>query len=469
MTQPHVVIIGGGFAGLEAAQNIAKAHRDARITVLDRRNHHLFQPLLYQVATAGLSPADISMPIRTALRRHPNVEVRLCEVTDADLKARRLETSLGPIDYDFIIFAAGATHSYFGNDQWEEFAPGLKTLEQATEIRRRVLRAFELAEFETDPGKLEELLTFVVVGAGPTGVELAGAIGEISRFTLTRDFRRIDPSKTKILLIEAGPRVLASFAEELSLEAAHDLEKLGVAVRTDTLVTDIDAEGVMLGDERISAGTVVWAAGVRASALGRAIARTSSAQLDDQGRVRVEPDLSIPGHPEAFVLGDQAYVEQEDGAPVPGQAPGAIQMGRHVAKVINAARMGSQRPPFRYFDKGQMATIGRAAAVAETQGWKLHGFVAWLVWCFVHILYLIGFRNRLLVFAQWLWSYVTYRRGARLITETDWRQERPDSETDEEAESPDQEAPNAKPTPKASGANGKDESKAAPREGAAAE
>ncbi|MBX7084454.1 MAG: NAD(P)/FAD-dependent oxidoreductase [Nannocystaceae bacterium] len=411
-----MVVVGGGFAGLAAARALAPAGDTVEVTVVDRRNHHLFQPLLYQVAMAGLSPADISMPIRAVLERQRNAAVRLGEARDIDLDARVLHTDTGALPYDYLVLACGATHSYFGHDAWEPFAPGLKTLEQATEIRRRVLTAFELAELEGDRERRRELLTFVVVGGGPTGVELAGALGELSRHTLSRDFRRIDPSGTRVILIEGGPRVLPSFDPELSHSAARALERLGVTIWTETRVTHIDEHGVRAGDETVRAATVLWAAGVRASPLGRAL----GVPLDGAGRVVVEPDLSIAGHPEVFVLGDQAHALHE-GAPLPGLAPVAMQQGRAAARNILADLRGVAREPFAYFDKGSMATIGRARAVAQSHRLKLDGLIAWLAWCFVHILYLVGFRNRLLVFIQWIWSYLRYRRGARLITQHDWR------------------------------------------------
>lgn len=412
----RVVVVGGGFAGLEAAKALGAAGDGVEVVLIDRRNHHLFQPLLYQVAMAGLSPADISMPIRAVLERHRNVFVRLGEVTDVDLAARVVHADTGDVPYDYLVMACGATHSYFGRDEWEEFAPGLKTLEHATEIRRRVLTAFELAELEPDKLRRRELLTFVVVGGGPTGVELAGALGELSRHTLSRDFRSVDPGSTRVILVEGGPRVLPSFDIELSQSAARSLEKLGVTIWTDTRVTHIDGHGVRAGDETVRAATVLWAAGVRASPLGRVL----RVPCDGAGRVIVEPDLSIPGHPEVFVIGDQAYCES-NGEPIPGLAPAATQQGRAAAKAILADRRGHAREPFAYFDKGTMATIGRARAVAQSHAFKLDGFVAWMAWCFVHIFYLIGFRNRMLVFLQWVWSYVRYRRGARLITQREWK------------------------------------------------
>ncbi|MCA9708228.1 MAG: NAD(P)/FAD-dependent oxidoreductase, partial [Myxococcales bacterium] len=415
---PHVVIVGGGFAGLNAARRLLRSGpRSLRITLVDRRNHHLFQPLLYQVAMAGLSPADISAPIRSILGGDPRISVRMAEVQRVALDDKRLETSAGPMAYDFLLLACGATHAYFGHDEWEPHAPGLKTIEQATEMRRRVLRAYEQAEIEEDLEMRRRLLTFVVVGGGPTGVELAGALGELSRHTLGRDFRRIDPGSTRVLLIEGGPRILPAFDPELSRQATRSLEKLGVTVWTNTRVTDIGEDYVRAGDETVNAHTVLWAAGVRASP----VSQTLGVPVDGAGRVVVEPDLSVPGHPEVFVAGDQAHFDQPDGTTVPGLCPAAIQMGRHAAVNILHDLAGEQREPFDYFDKGIMATIGRATAVVQSGRFQISGFIAWLAWCFVHILYLIGFRNRILVFIQWIWSYVRYRRGARLITEHEWR------------------------------------------------
>ncbi len=414
----HVVIVGGGFAGINAAQRLlAGGPPSLRVTLVDRRNHHLFQPLLYQVAMAGLSPADISVPIRSIVGGDARAAVRMAEVTGIDLEARRLATSEGPLDYDYLLLACGATHAYFGHDAWEEHAPGLKTIEQATEIRRRVLTAFERAEVEDDAEARRRLLTFVVVGGGPTGVELAGALGELSRHTLGRDFRRIDPGATRVLLIEGGERILPAFDPELSRKATRSLERLGVTVWTSTRVTEIAADHVRAGHEVVHAATVLWAAGVRASPVSRML----GVPLDREGRVIVEPDLSVPGHPEVMVLGDQASFRQADGTLVPGVAPAAIQQGRHAAVNVLHDLRGEQRERFEYFDKGIMATIGRASAVAQTGRLRLSGFVAWLAWSFIHIVYLIGFRNRALVFFQWVWSYVRYRRGARLITEHEWR------------------------------------------------
>jgi NADH dehydrogenase len=387
------------------------------VLVVDRRNHHLFQPLLYQVAMAGLSPADIAAPTRSLLSRYRAVRVIQSEVTSIDLAARVVRGAFGEAAYDYLVLATGAGHAYFGHEAWEPFAPGLKTLEQATEIRRRVLTAFERAENEDDPERRRRYLTFAVVGGGPTGVELAGAIGEMSRLTLARDFRHVDPTLARVILIEAGPRILPSFDEALASAATRDLEALGVQVWTLGRVTRIDADGVEVGSERIAAGTVLWAAGVRASPLGA----LPGAELDAIGRVKVEADLSLAGHPEVFVLGDLAHVVGADGQPLPGVAPVALQQGRHVARVIMADTSHAPRPSFRYVDKGKMATIGRSRAIVETRRLRVTGWLAWLVWLVVHIYYLSSFRNRLLVLIQWAWSYVTFGRGARLIVEKDWR------------------------------------------------
>jgi NADH:ubiquinone reductase (H+-translocating) len=421
-SRTSIVVVGGGFAGLQAARTLASgAGPDVDIVVVDRRNHHLFQPLLYQVATAGLSPADISMPIRSVLAGYRNVSVRLGEVFDVDIERRVVHADTGRMPYDYLVLACGATHSYFGHGEWEEHAPGLKTLEQATEIRRRVLTAFELAELEDDRARRRELLTFVIVGGGPTGVELAGALGELSRHTLSDDFRRVDPSATRVILIEGGPRILASFDPELSRSATRSLEQLGVTIWTDTRVTHVDGHGVRAGEEYVRAATVLWAAGVNASPLGRVF----GLPLDSVGRVPVEADLSLAGHREIFVIGDQARFEHE-GEPLPGLAPVAMQQGRAAARNILADLREHSREPFVYFDKGSMATIGRANAVAQGRTFKLDGFTAWLAWCFIHILYLVGFRNRMLVFLQWVWSYIRYRRGARLITNRDWQLDEPE-------------------------------------------
>ena len=417
---PRVVIVGAGFGGLTAARALARA--PARITVIDRKNHHTFQPLLYQVATAGLSPSEIAAPIRSILRGRDNVEVLLGEVTGFDLARRLVETPEQKIPYDYLVVAAGASHAYFGHDDWEPFAPGLKTIEDALEIRRRVLLAFELAERQAAAGESRLALNFVVVGAGPTGVELAGTLAEISRHALLHEFRAIDPKSTQILLIEGGPRVLPTYPEELSSSAQEQLQQLGVEVRTSALVTGVEPGVVRVGETRLAAAVILWAAGVAASPLGK----TLGVPVDRAGRVAVEPDLSLPDHPEVFVIGDLAALKDESGRMLPGVAPVAMQQGRYVAKIIQRELEGATeaaakaqpppRPGFHYWDKGSLATIGRAAAVAEFGKLHISGFIAWLAWLFVHILFLIGFRNRLLVFIEWAWSYVTYERGARLIT-----------------------------------------------------
>lgn len=406
---PHVVILGGGFAGLRCARALRGA--PVRITLIDRSNHHLFQPLLYQVATASLSPSDIASPIRSILKRQKNLEVWMGEAVDVDVDRRVVVLRDGEVPYDYLVVATGVTHAYFGRDDWAPHAPGLKTVDDALEIRRRFLLAFETAEREADEAARRRLLTFVIVGAGPTGVELAGAMAEIARQVMPREFRSIDTTTARILLVEGADRVLPGYAPSLSAKARRQLERLGVEVRTGARVTEIEEGAVWIGDERIEAGNVFWAAGVAASPLGARL----GAEVDRAGRVKVAPDLSVPGHPEVFVAGDLAAVEQ-GGRPVPGVAPAAMQMGRHVARAIRADLEGRPRPVFRYFDKGSLATIGRAAAVAEIAGLKLSGLVAWLVWVFVHILYLIGFRNRLVVMVQWAWAYLMYQRGVRLIT-----------------------------------------------------
>jgi NADH:ubiquinone reductase (H+-translocating) len=406
---PHVVIIGGGFAGLYCARGLRRA--PVRVTMLDRRNHHLFQPLLYQVATAALNPSDIAMPIRSIFRRQRNVTVLLAEATGIDTAGKKVLLADGELAYDLLVVAAGAAHSYFGHDEWAQFAPGLKSIEDALDIRRRVLIAFERAEREPDAAARREELTFVIVGAGPTGVELAGALSEISRHTLERDFRHIDPTEARVILIEGLDRVLPAMSVEASTKARRQLEKLGVEVRASTRVTGIDGHGVSLGEERIPARTVLWAAGVAAAP----IARSLGAPLDRAGRVKVLPDLTVPYHDDVFVIGDLASIEQ-DGKPVPGVAPAAIQQGKQTAANLRRRVRGQALRPFHYRDKGTLATIGRARAVAELAGMKIGGFIAWLLWLFVHIFYLIGFRNRVLVLMQWGWAYLTHRRGARLIT-----------------------------------------------------
>lgn len=421
-TTKRVIVVGGGFGGLRVARALAR-DKHFEVTLLDRRNHHLFQPLLYQVAMAALSPAEIAYPIRTIFSGYRNVRVLLETAVGVDLAGKQLRTAgLGELPYDYLVLACGSRHSYFGHGEWEEYAPGLKSLEEATEIRRRVLTAFELAEKEPDPAKQRRLLTFVVIGGGPTGVELAGALGEISRYTLSRDFRRIDPERARVILIEAGPRILATFEEELSDKAARDLESLGVNVWTNTRVTQVTGEGVVLGEESVQAATVVWAAGVAPSELNASL----GVQLDRQGRIVVERDCSLPGHPEVFVIGDQAHFEEEPGKPaLPGLAPVAMQQGRHVAACILADLKGKPRPTFKYLDKGQMATIGRRRAIAQFRGLEFAGFFAWLAWLLVHIFYLIGFKNRVFVLFQWAWSYMAFQRGARLIVSKEWRGVRP--------------------------------------------
>jgi NADH dehydrogenase len=408
---PRVVVIGGGFGGLSAARSLAR--QPVRITLIDRKNHHTFQPLLYQVATAGLSPGDIAAPIRWILRGHTNVQVLLAEVVDFDLERRVVKLTDGEVPYDYLIVAAGATHSYFGHEQWEPLAPGLKTVEDALEIRRRVLLAFELAERQAAAqGGSQIALNFVVIGAGPTGVELAGTLAEIARRVLVRQFQFIDPRRTSIVLLEGGPRVLPAYPEDLSRSAEEQLRRLGVDVRTSTLLTGVEPDAVQIGATRLPAEVILWAAGVAASPLGNKL----RAPLDRAGRVQVEPDLSVPGHPEVFVIGDLAALKDKHGKMLPGLAPVAIQQGRAVADNIRRELKGRAREGFQYFDKGTLATIGRAAAVADFGKIHVSGFVAWLSWLFVHILFLIGFRNRVLVLIQWAWSYFTYERGARLIT-----------------------------------------------------
>lgn len=414
-----VVIVGGGFAGLSAAKAAGRL-KNVDVTLVDRRNHHLFQPLLYQVASAGLSPADIAAPIRNILSNYKNVKVLLGEVQSVDVHQNRVHADIGSLDYDYLLMACGANHSYFGNDQWEKNAPGLKTIEHATEIRRKILTAFEIAERCDDPEEQRKQLTFVVVGGGPTGVELAGAIGEMSRFTLARDFRSINAKSTRVFLMEAGPRILAAFPEDLSDRAARDLEKLGVQIWPNSRVSQVDSDGVSVGDERIRSATVLWAAGVQASPLGKQISNTSSeVELDRQGRVQVEPDLTLANHPNVFVAGDQAHALDKSGNPLPGLAPVAVQQGRYFGKMIAADLNGKPRTPFKYVDKGIMATIGRNKAVMQSGRWKMKGWFAWLAWLVVHIYFLTGFRNRFFVVLSWAWSYVTYRRGARLIVGKD--------------------------------------------------
>ena len=416
---PRVVIIGAGFGGLNAALILAKA--PVQVTLVDRHNYHTFQPLLYQVATAGLSPGEIAAPIRSIFRHNKNVEVLMSDVTGFDLDRRLVLTDDAKIPYDYLIVAAGASHAYFGHDDWEPFAPGLKTIEDAIEIRRRVLLAFELAErqshaSQTHAGESPIPLNFIVVGGGPTGVELAGTLAEIARHALAHDFRSIDPRRTHILLLEGGPRVLPTYADDLSRSAEEQLHQLGVEVRTSAMVTNVEAGAVYLGNTKLPATVILWAAGVAASPLGKKLGVTT----DRAGRVAVEPDLTIPGHPEIFVIGDLATMKDKNGKLVPGVAPAAIQQGQYVGKLIKkevkSGKMGAPRQPFHYWDKGSLATIGRAAAIAEFGKIHISGFIAWLCWLFIHIFFLIGYRNRILVLIQWGWSYLTYERSARLIT-----------------------------------------------------
>ncbi len=408
---PTVVVIGGGFAGLYAARGLGR--KDVRVVLIDRLNYHLFQPLLYQVATAALSPGEIAEPLRAILRKYRSVEVLLGEVEHIDVQARRVKLEDGDeVAYDYLVLATGAGHSYFGHPEWEPYAPGLKSLADALEIRRRVFLAFERAEREEDPARRQALLTFVIVGAGPTGVELAGAIAEIARHTVSRDFRHFDPRQARVIVVERGGRVLESYPKDLSQKAQRVLENLGVEVRTGQSVTDIQADHVLVGGDKIPAYTTLWAAGVASSPLGRQL----GLEVDRTGRVPVQPDLSAPGHPEIFVAGDLAAFRQPNGALLPGLAPVAIQQGEAVARNIWRSINAQPRQAFHYFDRGSMATIGRAAAVADVRGIHLSGLVAWLAWLFIHLLYLIGFENRLLVMIQWAASYVSYERGARLIT-----------------------------------------------------
>ena len=408
---PRVVIVGGGFGGLYAARRLRRAPVD--ITILDRRNHHVFQPLLYQVAMAVLSPGDIASPIRWILRHQRNVEVLLGEVAriDTGRKVARL-TDGAEVSYDYLIVAAGTTHAYFGHDDWRPYAPGLKSLEDALDIRRRVLLAFERAEREPDPARRQALLTFVIVGGGPTGVELAGALAEIARHSLAKDFRHFDPSSSNIILLEGGPAILSSFPEPLREAARHDLDRLGVDVRTATSVTRIGPGFVEAGAARIPADTVLWAAGVAASPLGA----TLGVPVDRAGRVLIQQDLTIPGHPDVFVIGDLASLAGPGGRPLPGVAQVALQMGAHASRNIMRAIEGQPLRPFTYRDLGDMATIGRASAVADLHWMQLKGYIGWLAWLFVHIFNLIGFRNRVVVMVQWAWSYFSYQRAIRLIT-----------------------------------------------------
>lgn len=419
MERHRVVIVGGGFAGVNAARNLGDPKVD--LTVLDRRNFHLFQPLLYQVATGGLSPAEISAPLRRVLRRQSNTRVLLDEVVSVDPQGKRaLLEGGGSVPYDTLIVAAGVSHNYFGHPEWEERAPGLKTVEDATTIRSRILRAFEEAEREEDEEERRRLLTFVIIGAGPTGVELAGAIGELARHTLRKDFRRYDPATARILLVDGLDRVLPPFPEKLSAAAHRSLERLGVEIHTGTLVEGLSRDAVTFkaGERRWTerAGTVLWTAGVKASPLAGQLAEATGAETVKGGKIRVQPDLTLPGHPEILVLGDMAHVEDDDGEPLPGIAPVAIQQGKYAARLVERRLAGKPVRPFRYRDKGLLAVIGRAAAVADLGFWRFSGLLAWLLWLFVHIMYLVGFANRVLVLVQWAQSYIARGRGARIIT-----------------------------------------------------
>lgn len=414
----HVVVIGGGFAGLETVHRLAGA--DVRITIVDRRNHHLFQPLLYQVATASLATSEIAWPIRHLFRRRGDVTTLLAEVTGIDTTRREVALSTGEIlPYDTLVIATGATHAYFGHDDWETYAPGLKTLEDATTIRRRILTAFERAEAEADPERRAALLTFVVIGAGPTGVELAGTIAELARATLPEEFRRIDTRTARVVLVEAGPRILPSFDPDLAAYAHHELQRIGVEVRTGAPVTACTPDGVVIGEEPLPAATVIWAAGVRASPAGAWL----GARTDRAGRVEVEPDLSVPDHPEIFVIGDTASVMDQDGKPVPGIAPAAKQQGRHVAATIKRRLAGDKAPrPFAYSHAGSLATVGKRVAIIDFGKVKLKGWLAWWLWGLAHIYFLIGVRNRLSVALSWLWIHARDQRSARLITQRDVKQ-----------------------------------------------
>jgi NADH dehydrogenase len=409
-----VVIVGGGFGGILAAKSLKRANVD--ITLIDRTNHHTFQPLLYQVATAALAPSDITAPIRWIVRNQQNTEVLMAEVREIDPSRRvvRIDDELRELPYDYLILAPGARHSYFGHDEWEPYAPGLKAVEDASEIRRRFLLAYEIAEKTEDPKARDEYLTFVIVGGGPTGVELAGAIPFIAKKALASEFRRVDTRRTRVVLVEAGPRILPSFPEDLAVHATRDLVDLGVEVRVNSFVTKVERDGVCVGDEKIRARTAFWAAGNKASPLGEFL----GAPLDKAGRVKVSPDLSVPGHPEIFAIGDLATFQQ-DGRPVPWVAPAAMQQGRFAAKSIIRDLRRQPREKFHYFNKGDLATIGRSRAIADFGRVKFTGRLAWFLWLFVHIMYLVGFRNRIVVFVEWAYAYFTYQAGVRLITDVE--------------------------------------------------
>ena len=411
-----VVIVGGGFVGINAAKILSRS-KIIQLTIIDRSNHHLFQPLLYQVATAGLSPAEIAVPIRSLFSEWENVQVVKDEILSVHANKNIAKGKYGEYDYDYLIMAAGATHNYFGKEEWEINAPGLKTLAQATEIRKRIMNAFEKAEIEENTEECKKLLTFVVVGGGPTGIELAGAIGEMTRFTLARDFRRINPKFTRIILLEASNRILSSFDETLSSIATRDLESIGVQVWTQSMVSKVTKDFVEVGNEKIFSSTVIWAAGVKASKIGQSM----NTDLDQLGRIKVKKDLSLPKYKNVFVAGDQACFYGKNGRPLPSIAPVAMQQGKHIARNILNELDSKPRKNFAYLDKGQMATIGRKRAIVEVKGIRFGGFVAWIAWLFIHIFYLSGFKNRLIVLIQWGYSYFSFARGARLIIDRDWR------------------------------------------------
>ena len=420
LEKPHVVIVGGGFGGLDAAKKLAR--QDVRVTVIDRTNYHLFQPLLYQVATAALSPADIAAPIRAVLSKCKNIEVILAEVQSVDVEAKKVKMSDGAeLNYNFLLLATGARHSYFGHDEWEKLAPGLKSLEDAIEVRRRILMAFEYAEKIADDAARKTAMTFVIIGGGPTGVEMAGAIAEIARRTLAKDFRHIDPAQARVILIEGESRLLSALPEDLSASALKQLVDLGVEVRVGTRATNLTESGVQIGDEFIPCRVKIWAAGNNASSLGKTLA----APVDRVGRVIVNDDLTIPGHPEIQVIGDLANFSHQTGEPLPGVSPVAMQQGRHAARNILRMIRGQTPQRFHYFDKGSMATIGRNKAVADLKLVHLSGLPAWLAWLFVHIIFLVGFRNRLVVLFDWAWAYLTFNAGARLITRNFQSETRP--------------------------------------------
>src|SRR5881628_1737146 len=418
-SKPHVIIVGAGFGGLEAAKKLGG--KDVRVTVIDRTNYHLFQPLLYQVATAALSPADIAAPIRAILSKCRNVDVILAEVESVDVDAKKVKTKDRVFDYDYLILATGARHSYFGHNDWEKLAPGLKSLEDAIELRRRILLAFEYAEKTTDEAARRAAMNFVIIGGGPTGVEMAGAIAEISRHTLAKDFRHINPSEARVILIEGEPRLLAAYPPDLSESARKQLVELGVEVRPSTRATNLTEAGVQIGDEFITCRVKIWAAGNNASFVGK----TLGIPVDRVGRVIVNNDLTIPGHPEVQVIGDLANFPHQTGEPLPGISPVAMQQGRHAARNVLAMTQGRKPQRFRYWDKGTMATIGRNKAVADLRFMHLSGLPAWLAWLFVHIIFLVGFRNRLLVLFQWAWAYLSFDKGARLITRNFQSEQRP--------------------------------------------